>query len=81
MHKYLKLFKMDILNQRLAVETERFSGSQLNLHSINSGFIPLEERQTQTKNIPFNNIKEISLLIEDKQAGEFKAEIEFLQVY
>lgn len=34
-----------------------------------------------SKKIPLNNIKEISLLIGDKQAGEFKAEIEYLKLY
>ena len=33
------------------------------------------------KNIPLNNIKEISLLIGDKQNGEFKAEVEYLRLY
>lgn len=33
------------------------------------------------KKIPHNRIKEISLLIGDKQAGEFKAEIEYLKLY
>ena len=31
--------------------------------------------------IPLNNIKEISLLIGDKQEGSFKAEIEYLRLY
>ncbi|HSL87786.1 MAG TPA: CIA30 family protein [Ignavibacteriaceae bacterium] len=33
------------------------------------------------KKIPLNNIKEISLLIGDKQQGRFKAEIEYLGLY
>jgi hypothetical protein len=33
------------------------------------------------KNIPLNNIKEISLLIGDKQEGDFRAEIEYLRLY
>lgn len=33
------------------------------------------------KKIPLNNIKEISLLIGDKQEGSFKLEIEFLQIF
>ena len=33
------------------------------------------------KKIPLNNIKEISILIGDKQAGEFKAEIDYLKLY
>lgn len=33
------------------------------------------------KKIPLNNIKEISLLIGDKQEGSFKAEIEYLCLY
>ena len=33
------------------------------------------------KKIPLNNIKEISLLIGDKQAGEFKAEIDYIMLY
>lgn len=33
------------------------------------------------KKIPLNNIKEISLLIGDKQDGSFKVEIEFLQIF
>lgn len=33
------------------------------------------------KKIPLNNIKEISLLIGDKQEGSFKVEIEFLQIF
>ena len=39
-------------------------------------------RETNSnKNIPLNNIKEISLLIGDKQAGEFKAEIDYIILY
>jgi hypothetical protein len=34
-----------------------------------------------SKKIPLNNIKEISFLIGDKQAGEFKAEIDYLMLY
>ena len=34
-----------------------------------------------TKKIPLNNIKEISLLIGDKQEGEFKAEIDYIKLY
>lgn len=34
-----------------------------------------------TKKIPLNNIKEISLLIGDKQAGEFKTEIDHIMLY
>lgn len=34
-----------------------------------------------SKNIPLNNIKEISLLIGDKQEGEFKAEIDYIILY
>ena len=34
-----------------------------------------------SKKIPLNNIKEISLLIGDKQAGEFKAEIDYIILY
>ncbi len=33
------------------------------------------------KKIPLNNIKEISLLIGDKQAGEFKSEIDYIILY
>jgi NADH dehydrogenase [ubiquinone] 1 alpha subcomplex assembly factor 1 len=33
------------------------------------------------KKIPLNNIKEISLVIGDKQEGSFKAEIEYLRPY
>lgn len=33
------------------------------------------------KKIPLNNIKEISLLIGDKQEGSFMLEIEFLQIF
>ena len=33
------------------------------------------------KKIPLNNIKEISLLIGDKQAGEFKAEIDYVKFF
>jgi len=33
------------------------------------------------KKIPLNNIKEISLLIGDKQEGEFKAEIDYIILY
>lgn len=33
------------------------------------------------KNIPLNNIKEISLLIGDKQNGEFRTEVEYLRLY
>jgi hypothetical protein len=33
------------------------------------------------KNIPLNDIKEISLLIGDKQGGNFRAEIEYLRLY
>ncbi len=33
------------------------------------------------KKIRLNNIKEISLLIGDKQAGEFKAEIDYIMLY
>ena len=33
------------------------------------------------KKIPLNNIKEVSLLIGDKQAGEFKAEIDYIKLY
>lgn len=32
------------------------------------------------KKIPLNNIKEVSLLIGNKQAGEFKAEIEYIKL-
>ena len=39
-------------------------------------------RETNSnKKIPLNNIKEISLLIGDKQAGEFKAEIDYIMLY
>lgn len=39
-------------------------------------------RETKSnKKIPLNNIKEISLLIGDKQEGGFKAEIEFIKIY
>lgn len=39
-------------------------------------------RQTNSsKKIPLNNIKEISLLIGDKQEGSFNAEIEYLGLY
>lgn len=39
-------------------------------------------RETKSnKKIPLNNIKEISLLIGDKQEGSFKLEIEFLQIF
>jgi hypothetical protein len=34
-----------------------------------------------SKKIPLNNIKEISLLIGDKQAGEFKSEIDYIMLY
>jgi hypothetical protein len=34
-----------------------------------------------SKKIPLNNIKEISLLIGDKQEGEFKAEIDYIMLY
>jgi len=34
-----------------------------------------------SKKIPLNNIKEISLLIGDKQSGEFKAEIDYIMLY
>jgi hypothetical protein len=33
------------------------------------------------KKIPLDNIKEISLLIGDKQSGEFKAEIDYIRLY
>lgn len=33
------------------------------------------------KNIPLNNIKEISLLIGDKQEGNFTAEIDYVKLY
>jgi len=33
------------------------------------------------KEIPLNNIKEISLLIGDKQQGKFKAEVEYLSLH
>lgn len=33
------------------------------------------------KKSPLNNIKEISLLIGDKQAGEFKSEIDYIMLY
>jgi NADH dehydrogenase [ubiquinone] 1 alpha subcomplex assembly factor 1 len=34
-----------------------------------------------SKKIPLNNIKEISLLIGNKQAGEFKSEIDYIMLY
>ena len=34
-----------------------------------------------SKKIPLDNIKEISLLIGDKQEGEFKAEIDYIMLY
>ena len=34
-----------------------------------------------SKKIPLDNIKEISLLIGDKQKGEFKAEIDYIMLY
>ncbi len=34
-----------------------------------------------SKKIPLNNIKEISLLIGDKQEGDFKAEIDYIMLY
>ncbi|MCL6493620.1 MAG: CIA30 family protein [Ignavibacterium sp.] len=33
------------------------------------------------KKIPLNNIKEISILIGDKQEGKFKAEIDYIRLY
>ena len=36
---------------------------------------------SSNKKIPLNNIKEISLLIGDKQAGEFKAKIDYIMLY
>jgi hypothetical protein len=39
------------------------------------------QETNSNKKIPLNNIKEISLLIGDKQAGEFKAEIDYIMLY
>jgi len=39
------------------------------------------QETNSNKKIPLNNIKEISLLIGDKQAGEFKAEIDHIMLY
>jgi NADH dehydrogenase [ubiquinone] 1 alpha subcomplex assembly factor 1 len=39
------------------------------------------KENNSNKKIPLNNIKEISLLIGDKQEGSFKAEIEYLCLY
>jgi len=39
------------------------------------------QETNSNKIIPLNNIKEISLLIGDKQAGEFKAEIDYIMLY
>lgn len=38
-------------------------------------------KTSSKKKIPTDNIKEISLLIGDKQAGVFKAEVEYLRLY
>lgn len=39
------------------------------------------QETNSNKKIPLNNIKEISLLIGDKQSGEFKAEIDHIILY
>jgi hypothetical protein len=36
---------------------------------------------SSNKKIPLNNIKEISLLIGDKQEGQFKAEVDYIKLY
>ena len=36
---------------------------------------------SSNKNIPLNNIKEISLLIGDKQSGSFNTEIDYIKLY
>jgi hypothetical protein len=36
---------------------------------------------SSNKKIPLNNIKEISLLIGDKQQGDFRAEVEYIKLY
>ena len=39
-------------------------------------------RETKSnKKIPLNNIKEISLLIGDKQEGSFKSEVDYIKIY
>jgi len=39
------------------------------------------QETNSNKKIPLNKIKEISLLIGDKQEGEFKAEIDYIMLY
>jgi hypothetical protein len=50
------------------------------LFSQLSGNLYLIKVGKSNKKIPLNNIKEISLLIGDKQEGKFKAEIEYIKL-